>query len=424
VSTHASQLIGRERELGALARTLERLAGGETALVELVGEPGIGKTRLLGELSAQAERRGCLVLGGRATEFERDAPYGLWVDAAESYLQSLDAARLGRLAGSGLAALAVALPAFADVLGGPAPPAERYLVHRAMRSLLERLATSRPLVVCLDDVHWADPASLELVAALARRPPERAVLLAVAYRQGQAPEALVAALGDAARAARAERLAPAPLSQAEAAALWGGAVTPELYELSGGNPFYLEQLARARPDGGVAARLGPGGAGIPAAVAAALAGELDALPGAARRVLEAAAVAGEPFEPDLVADVADLSEDRTLVALDALLELALIRPTSVPRRFAFRHPVIRHAVYAAAPGAWRLGAHARAAAALERHGADPWSALTTSSTPPGAAIAPRSTFWPMLPSARSGKRRRARRATSRAPCGCSPTTPT
>jgi predicted ATPase len=209
--------------------------------VELAGEPGIGKTRLLAELAADAQRRGYPVLSGRATEFERDAPYGLWVDAVEPHLHSLDPARLHALAGGDLAALAVALPAFGDLLDAPAPPAERYVVHRAMRGLLERLAATRPLVLCLDDVHWTDPASLDLIAVLARRPPERGVVLAVAYREGQAPPALVAALGEAARIALAERLALAPLSQAEAAALCGD-LAPELYRLSGGNPFYLEQL--------------------------------------------------------------------------------------------------------------------------------------------------------------------------------------
>jgi DNA-binding NarL/FixJ family response regulator len=368
MSMHETQLVGRERELAAVSRALERLAGGQPGLVEVVGEPGIGKTRLLGELAADADRRGWLVLGGRATEFERDAPYGLWVDALDAHLQALDAARLRQLAGDELDALAVALPAFAE---SPAQSAERYVVHRAMRGLLGRLAAPRPLVLCLDDVHWADPASLDLVAALARRPSERGVLLAVAYREGQAPDALLAALGDAVRTARAERLALSPLSHADAARLCGGDAAPELYELSGGNPFYLEQLARTRSGRAVAADLGPGGAGIPAAVAAALAGELDALAGDARRVLHAAAVAGEPFEPELVAEIADLSEDVTLSALDALLEPALIRPTSAPRRFGFRHPLVRHAVYAAAPGAWRLHAHARAAAALERRGAGP-----------------------------------------------------
>ena len=94
-------------------------------------------------------------------------------------------------------------------------------MHRALRGLLTRLAGARPLVLCLDDVHWADPASLELLAALARRPPEGRVLLALAYREGQASDALVAALGDAVRTDRAERLAPGPLSRVEAAALCG-----------------------------------------------------------------------------------------------------------------------------------------------------------------------------------------------------------
>ena len=205
--------MGREPELRALARALALVQGGRSALVELAGEAGIGKTRLLGELSRQAERRGCLLLGARATEFERDAPYGLWIEALGPHLEALEAARLRRLAGDELTALAVALPAFADLLGAPAAPAERYVVQRALRGLLTRVAGARPLVLCLDDVHWADPASLELLAALARRPPEGRVLLALAYREGQASDALVAALGEAARTDRAERLAPGPLSR-------------------------------------------------------------------------------------------------------------------------------------------------------------------------------------------------------------------
>ena len=108
---------------------------------------------------------------------------------------------------------------------------------------------------------------------------------------------------------------------------------------------------------------------MPPAVAAAIAAELAALPVGARALLDAAAVAGDPFEPDLAAAVAALGDDAALRALDELLAAALVRPAGAPRRFAFRHPVVRHAVYAATPGGWRLGAHARAADALARRGA-------------------------------------------------------
>ena len=108
---------------------------------------------------------------------------------------------------------------------------------------------------------------------------------------------------------------------------------------------------------------------MPASVALALTAELAALPDASRLVLEAAAVVGDPFEPALAAEAADVSEPDALRALDELLTRALVRPAGAARRFAFRHPVVRHAVYEGAPGGWRLAAHARAAAALERRGA-------------------------------------------------------
>ena len=162
------------------------------------------------------------------------------------------------------------------------------------------------------------------------------------------------------------RLVLAPLSEAEAAELVGESAR-ELYEQTGGNPFYLEQLARVRSGerGGATAADGS----IPAAVAAALASELGTLAPEARALLDAAAVVGDPFEPGLAAEVAELSEAAALHALDALLARGLVRSAGAPRRFAFRHPLVRHAVYVATPGGWRLGAHDRGARALERHGA-------------------------------------------------------
>jgi hypothetical protein len=176
--------------------------------------------------------------------------------------------------------------------------------------------------------------------------------------------AVATALASAAREDRATRLALTPLSEAEAGELVGADVGA-LYRESGGNPFYLEQLARSR--GNVRGALEIASLGVPEAVALAIGAELAGLAPEVRRVLDAATVVGDPFDPALAAEVADMPD--ALAALDDLLARTLVRPASGVRRFAFRHPVVQHAVYASAPAGRRLAAHARAAAALERRGA-------------------------------------------------------
>lgn len=366
----AGALVGRTREREQLAAALMSLRGGSGGVIVLVGEPGIGKTRLLLELAGLAGGEGFEVLSARASEFERDLPYALWSEAVDRHVAAL-AERRVRLLGladpGALAALAPALTLAASEAVGGSPVGDRHRTHRALRDLLERLAATRPLVLCLDDVHWADPASLDALAALVRRPPAAAVLLALAAREGQLPVALSRALAAAMSEDRAARIEPGPLSAAEAGELIG-ADPAAIFSLSGGNPFYLQQLARvpARAgDGGV-----PGEGVVPAAVAASLASELGELTPRTRLLLEAAAVLGDPFEPDLAAEVAEQEETVALQALDQLLARGLVRPAGAPRRFAFRHPLVRHAVYAATAGGWRLAAHARAADALARRGAD------------------------------------------------------
>ncbi len=167
-----------------------------------------------------------------------------------------------------------------------------------------------------------------------------------------------------------------PLTRTEARDLLGESVEDsaanELYEETGGNPFYLEQLARSLRQvsaAGSAAQPSLTGLDVPAAVAGALAAEFALLGVEARLVLQGAAVAGDPFEPELAAAAAAVPEALALEALDALLGLDLIRETDVPRRFRFRHPLVRRAVDESTPAGWRLGAHERCAAALEARGA-------------------------------------------------------
>jgi DNA-binding CsgD family transcriptional regulator len=358
----AARTVGRASELGQINAALDALGDRQGGCVAIEGEPGIGKTRLLAELRAHAEERGHLVLSGSAAEFERDLPFSVWADALDAYVAS-QALAIEPAWGAELAEILPSLQHSGADRGTLAD--ERYRVHRAARRLLALLAGPRPLVLVLDDLHWSDDASIELLSALLRRGPQAPVLFALAFRPGRSARRLATALAVPGTA----YLSVGPLDEAEANELLAS-VPPEaaaaIYREGGGNPFYLEQLARS----GEAPRAGdPAAAGVPPAVAASLEEELASLAEPERRLLEAAAVAGEPFEPDDAGAIAGLDGEATLNALDGLLAIDLVRSTTVPRRFAFRHPLVRTAVYDAVPGGRRLSAHARAAEAAAARGA-------------------------------------------------------
>jgi ATP/maltotriose-dependent transcriptional regulator MalT len=375
----AEHLVGRSAELGSFGDLLPELENGTSAAIVLVGEPGIGKTRLLAELAEQADASGHLVLSGSASELEQDLPFWVFVDALDEYVQGLEPRRLAALADDVRTELAMVFPSLSALATGKevALQHERYRSHRAVRELLELLASTQPVVLVLDDLHWADPASVELLGALLHRPPAAPVLLALAMRPRQMPERLLASVERASRAGTLDRFELRALTQSEAGEFLGdtvaGAEAAELFEESGGNPFYLEQLARMLDRARLATAAPPdlslGGVRVPATVAAALAEELGLLSDGTRRLLEGAAVAGDPFDPELAAAAAGETEAEAMDALDELLRLDVVRHTDVPRRFRFRHPLVRRAVYESTPGGWRLGAHERCAEALQARGA-------------------------------------------------------
>ena len=309
-------LVGRELELAVVTEALGELRRGTGRAVGVLGEPGIGKTALLEELARRASAAGLLVRHGRAAEHERDLPFSLLGDALdEPHVDLTD--------------------------------------HRALRELVGRLASERPLALLLDDLHWADERSVEFILYLLRRPPRGACLLVFTTRPGERARRLLATT-----AFTSLSLAPLPREAALTLlpAELDATVRERVADEAAGNPLYLRELAR-----------GAGHAAVPAMLAAAVSLELAALDAPARTLAEGAAVAGDPFDPELAAAAAGLEHDSA--ALDRLLTAGLVHATGRGREFVFRHPLVRQSVYDGAPPAWRLDAHERATAALERRGA-------------------------------------------------------
>ncbi|GAB2845968.1 hypothetical protein GCM10022221_51540 [Actinocorallia aurea] len=357
-SPTADRLVGRADALTAFAEVLDR--PGFTFL-SLLGDPGVGKSRLLAELAASARGRGRLTLWGRAAEFDEEMPYGAVVDALDDHLEAApDVSR--RLGPGTVRLLGTMFPALEDAAGEGTGASGRYRLHKAARQLMDELARAEGLVLILDDLHWADQATVELLDHLVRHPPRGQVLVAIAYRPVQAMPRL-GALSES-----GERMTVGPLSLAEAGELLGldpgGERCRRLYEAAGGNPFYLDALARGEHAGGDVEESDE----LPGPVRAALQLEVSRLSAGGKAAAQGAAVAAEEFDPVLVAVAADISEDFALAAIDELVARDVVRP-SAPGRFRFRHPLVRQAVYLQAAAGWRLAAHGRVAAHLAALGA-------------------------------------------------------
>ncbi|MDQ6774196.1 MAG: ATP-binding protein, partial [Candidatus Dormibacteraeota bacterium] len=215
----AGFFVGRQGEMRSLTRELER-ARRIGRMVLVVGEAGIGKSRLLEEFAAR-ERRHAHCLAGRGSPMSTSLPFSVLVEALESRLRRLPATRLQELSGSRLSDLAHLLPSAAFALGGVKDPPSRLHVFEALRALLEALASERQLVLLLDDLHQADRASWEAINYLGRNPPAAGVLVVAAIRPDELfsiPE-LAALIATLVKDGLASEIRLAPLDADSVAAL-------------------------------------------------------------------------------------------------------------------------------------------------------------------------------------------------------------
>ncbi|HET9738228.1 MAG TPA: AAA family ATPase [Solirubrobacteraceae bacterium] len=345
---------GREASAARLHEAFARTRSGERCLALVTGEPGIGKTRLLAEFADTVQNAEALVLYGRCEE-EPATPYQPFAEAlAPLAVPDVLVADLGQLA--------------AGRPGEPAsdPEVGRARMFDAVAAWLEEMAATRPLVLVLDDLHWADRATLLLMRRLATRPQRVPLLLLGSARDAELGPGhpLMDALAEVRRDRPVVRVALHGLDEAAVATVFEEltGTRPDrgaarlLSERTGGNPFFLRELAlHAGKDEAVA---------LPDAVRDVVAVRAGRLPERARRLLELAAVAGAEFDADLMRAGTGEPEETVLDALDDALRAGLLRELPGTEELAFAHALVRDALVGQLSAARRAYLHRRVADAL------------------------------------------------------------
>ncbi len=381
----ALNMFGREVLLGEIADWLARADGERSErLLLLSGDAGVGKSRALAEAASRAHAGGAVVLAGRAPD-ETLVPFQPFLAALRHYVVSISASELPELARRHGPELARLIPELRQRLPELSPAAaqdsetERYRLFEAVVELLGELAARAPVVLVLDDLHWADRPTLMLLRHLARAPRMERVSILGAFRRSERDrEGFAAALGGL-RDERLVRLREVPgLSRDEAAQLVsmrvGGAppraFTETLYEETEGNPFFIEEIVRHLADSGV--EVATAGAhelraiGLPDDVQEVITRRLTRLGDDALETLRVAAVIGRDFDADLLDRVLDLDEERFFAALEEAQAAGLIAEhPSAPDGYAFSHALVRETLYGAMATARRANLHRRVGLALE-----------------------------------------------------------
>lgn len=364
-------MVGRERELEELKRVLDSAAAGEGGLLLLAGEAGVGKTRLADEAIAAG---GLEPLRGVATE-RGSTPYAPVVAVLRDFLRRQPDGL------SGVGPLGAHLSALLPELGNAPDTPDRETLFAAVCEAFATISRQRPAAVVLDDLQWADAATLELLPSLAGAAEDWPLVVLGAYRSDDISRGhpLRRLRTDLRRAGRLAELVVAPLDAAATAQLVAQVLGGEpgfrlraaLYDRTQGVPFFVEELAAALKESSLLVSRGRGlelepnaTVPIPETIRDAVRLRVEDLSGAGRGSLEAAAVVGVRVELDLLVA---LEED---AGLGELLEHGLFAETD-PGLAAFRHDLMREAVYADTPWPRRRSLHRAFGLLLETRGAEP-----------------------------------------------------
>jgi len=373
-------LVGREAELARLHQALAEACAGSGRAVMVLGEAGIGKTRLLDELAAQASQRGARPVVRRCYEAEQILPFGPWVDALRAGLEGRGGDPLKGLAPVWQAELARLLPELADPNLKSVSAADDYLrLFGAVAWVIQTLAAERPLVLILEDLHWADEMSVRLFGFLARRVEAWPCLLVASAREEELGEVpLLVRLVEELRGQRQfVHLPLSSLSEAETHSLVRelarigtheaalDQVAKQVWNVSEGNPFVAVETMRALQEG---YRLDASSLGLPERVREVIGGRLERLGGRARELLAVAAVIGREFDFALLQRAAGLDERQAAEGVEELVRRRVLH--NVGARLDFAHDRIREVAYGQLLPLRRKLLHASVGEAIETAYAD------------------------------------------------------
>jgi predicted ATPase len=383
------KFVGRAAELKQAKALWAQVDAGQGQTLLISGEPGIGKTRFLRELATPLEVAGGIALIGEAYE-EGGAPYAPFGQVLRRALQraSQDGLKVPQLILADLLALAPELlPYYPDVPANPPlkPEAEQQRQFESVVAFCSSLSSGAPLLLAIDDAHWADSGSLALLRHLARRIRRQRLLLAASYREVELDEArpLHEALLDLDRNRLATRMKLGRFTREEThdllLAIFEEAITPEfldaIYRQTEGNPFFVEEVCKALVEGGKLYfengrwhRPSMDELEIPQSVRMAIQSRVTALPETTQEVLRLAAVLGREFEYETLAEASELDEEALIDALESAQRAQLIEEINGggDLSFSFVHALIPSTVAEGVRTLRRRRLHRRAADAIQK----------------------------------------------------------
>ncbi len=337
-------MVGRIAELDELRSALTTTAGGEAVTVLLGGEAGVGKTRLIGEFSREAASRGVRVVLAQCVELGGDGPpYAPVAAALRDLVGQLGAEHVLELAGPGRSALAALVPQLG--LSDPSADYGRGRLFEVVAVLLEQASAEQPLLVVVEDIHWADGSTRDLLRFLVRALSSTRLMLVYSYRSDEVNRThpLRRFLAELDRVRNVERLEVPRLSQAEVgeqlAGIIGQQVAAEtvarVYERSGGIPFFVEELARGEIDDGCRP--------LPDSLRDLLLVGVEQLSDTAQSTLRLLAVGGNRVDHAVLAEVSDLKAAELDQALLEAVSAHVIRVDG--EGYAFRHALLREVLH-------------------------------------------------------------------------------